>query len=87
MDEANGLRTLLLALARMEPPSADDCTCCHGETEGNVNTVCDGCYEAITQGDRDSHPHPLSPAQIALRDQSTQSGGIVWPELEGEETP
>lgn len=78
MDDATGLKTMLLALARLDPPSAEDCACCHGATEGDVDQVCEACFQAITQGDRDSHPHPLSPAQQVLRGQTPKSGGIAW---------
>jgi hypothetical protein len=78
-DQAAGIKSLLLSLYRMNPPSAEDCWCCQGGVEDDVVQVCDACYRAVTTGTRDDHPHPLSAAQQALRDEGPEPGGTFWP--------
>jgi hypothetical protein len=52
------------------------CTCCAGQTEGSLEDLCTPCFQAITRGTRDDHPHPLSAEQQGLRDESTTSRGL-----------
>jgi hypothetical protein len=72
------LQKLFIAMARYAPPSAADCVCCQGEVEGDADQVCEPCWQAITTGTRDDHPHPLSLAQQARRDESPDSRGLTW---------
>jgi hypothetical protein len=54
------------------------CGCCQGGLEGEVDNLCEGCFEAIVDGRRDGHPHDLSPEQQALKDADPNGGGIEW---------
>jgi len=38
---------------------------------------CAGCLDAIWRRDRDGHPHDLSPAQQALRDEDVVGGEVA----------
>ena len=55
--------------------TTENCQCCTGAVEMDF-LPCDGCLEAITRQDRDGHPHELSPAQQALRDEDVVGGRI-----------